>query len=217
MPAISRVSDDDRGMLIKHRGAVPTVDPSAWVAPTATLVGDVRVGPHARVMYGAVLDAEGAHVEVGAHVIVSEHAVLRATAVTGAIVELGDHVFVGPHATVLGARVGRCAYLAANATVLQLATVGAGACVAVGALVHARSVVPEEFFVPPHTTVVGDPVEVFGSDRAEELVAAIAGVGFADAAFGVRGAWADRITRYREVAEVRSAEYAAHVDDEVVG
>jgi carbonic anhydrase/acetyltransferase-like protein (isoleucine patch superfamily) len=168
-------------------------------------------------MYGAVLDAEGAYVEVGAYGIVSENAVLRATSITDAAVELGDHVFVGPHATVLGARVGRCAYLAANATVLQLATVGAGVCVAVGALVHARSVVPDEFFVPPHTTAVGDPAEVFGPDRVDELMAAIAAVGFADAAFGVRTDWTDRITRYREVAEVRSAEYAAHADDEVVG
>lgn len=204
-------------MLIRHRGAAPIVDPSAYVAPNATLVGDVRVGAHARVMYGAVLDAEGARVEVGAHTIVSEHAVVRATAVTDAPVELGDHVFVGPHATVLGARVGRCAYLAANATVLHLAKVGAGACVAVGALVHARSVLPDESFVPPHTTAVGDPVEVFGPDRVEELAAAIAGVGFADAAFGVRTGWTDRINRYREGAEVRSAEYAAHADDEIIG
>ena len=204
-------------MLIKHRGAAPTVDPTAYIAPNATLVGDVRVGAHARVMYGAVLDAEGAHVEVGAYTIVSEHAVLRATAVTDAAVELDDHVFVGPHATVLGARVSACAYLAANATVLHLARIGTGACVAVGALVHARSVLPDESFVPPHTTAVGDPVEVFGPDRAEELAAAIAGVGFADAAFGVRTAWTDRINRYREAAEVRSAEYAAHVDDEVMG
>jgi carbonic anhydrase/acetyltransferase-like protein (isoleucine patch superfamily) len=204
-------------MLIRHRGAQPRVDPSAYVAPTATLVGDVRVGPHARVMYGAVLAAEGSRVEVGPHTIVSEHAVLRATAVTDAPVVLADHVFVGPHATVLGARVAEAAYLAASATVLQAATVGAGACVAVGALVHARTVLPDEFFLPPHTTAVGDPAEVFGTDRPEELAAAIAGVGFADAAFGVRTAWTDRVSRYREVTEVRSAEYAAHADDEVVG
>jgi carbonic anhydrase/acetyltransferase-like protein (isoleucine patch superfamily) len=203
-------------MLIRHRGATPVVDPTAYVAPNATLVGDVRVGAHARVMYGAVLDAEGAQVEIGPCTIVSEHAVLRATAVTAAVVELGDHVFVGPHATVLGARVGRCAYLAANTTVLQLARLGAGTSVAVGALVHARTVLPDEFFVPPHTTAVGDPVELFGADRSEELAAAIAGVGFADAAFGVRAAWTDRINRYREAAEVRSAEYAAHADDEVM-
>lgn len=205
------------GMLIRHRGTEPRVDPTAYVAPNATLVGDVLVGPHARVMYGAVLDAEGSRVEIGAYTIVSEHAVLRATAVTDAPVVVADHVFAGPHATVLGARVGAAAYLAANATVLQGATVGTGACVAVAALVHARTVLPDEFFLPPHTTAVGDPAEVFGPDRADELAAAISRAGFADAAFGVRTAWTDRVTRYREVAEVRSAEYAAHADDEVVG
>jgi len=205
------------GMLIRHRGKEPQVDPSAYVAPNATLVGDVRVGAQARVMYGAVLDAEGSRVEIGAHTIVSEHAVLRATAVTDAPVVLADHVFVGPHATVLGARVAEAAYLAANATVLQSAVVGAGACVAVGALVHARTVLPGEFFLPPHTTAVGNPAEVFGPDRADELAAAIAGVGFADAAFGVRTEWTDRVSRYREATEVRSAEYAAHADDKVVG
>lgn len=205
------------GMLIRHRGKEPRVDPSAYLAPNATLVGDVRVGAHARVMYGAVLDAEGSRVDIGAYTIVSEHAVLRATAVTDAPVVLADHVFVGPHATVLGARVAEAAYLAANATVLQTATVGAGACVAVGALVHARSVLPREFFLPPHTTAVGEPAEVFGPDRTDELAGAIADVGFADAAFGVRTAWTDRVSRYREATEVRSAEYAAHADDEVIG
>ncbi len=204
-------------MLIRHRGAEPRVDPTAWVAPNATLVGDVLVGPHARVLYGAVLDAEGARVEVGAHTIVSEHVVLRATAVTDAPVTVADHVFIGPHATVLGADVRSCAYLAANATVLQLSTVGAGACVAVGALVHARTVLPEEFFVPPHTTAVGDPVGVFGPDRADELAAAIAAVDFAGAAFGVQTEWTDRKNRYRQATEARSAEYAAHADDEVLG
>lgn len=205
--------------MIRHRDAEPLVDPTAWVAPNATLVGDIRVGPGARVMYGAVLDAEGSTVEVGENAIVSEHAVLRATAVTdaGAAVSVGDHAFIGPHATVLGATVGRCAYLAAQTTVLHLARLGAGASVAVGALVHARTVLPDEFFVPPHSTAVGEPVRVLSPDRADELADAIRDSAFADAAFGVRTEWTDRITRYRQVAEVRSAEYAAHADDTVVG
>jgi carbonic anhydrase/acetyltransferase-like protein (isoleucine patch superfamily) len=207
------------GMLIRHRDAEPQVDPTAWVAPNATLVGDVRVGPGARVLYGAVLDAEGSRVEVGEYAIVSEHAVLRATAVTGAntAVTLGDHAFVGPHATVLGATVGRCVYLAAQTTVLHLARLGAGASVAVGSLVHARTVLPDEFFVPPHSTAVGDPVRILSADRADELADAIRDTAFTDAAFGVRTEWTDRVTRYREVAEVRSAEYAAHADDTVLG
>jgi carbonic anhydrase/acetyltransferase-like protein (isoleucine patch superfamily) len=206
-------------MLIRHRGAEPRVDPTAWVAPNATLVGDVRVGPGAKILYGAVLDAEGSRVDVGEKAIVSEHAVLRATAVTDAdtAVSVGHHAFVGPHATVLGATIGPCTYLAAQATVLHLARTGEGASVAVGALVHARTVLPAEFFVPPHSTAVGDPVRVLSADRADELADAIRDTAFADAAFGVRTEWTDRVARYRLVAEVRAAEYAAHADDTVVG
>ena len=45
-------------MLIEHRGARPTVDPSAYVAPNAVLSGEVHVGASARILFGAVLTAE---------------------------------------------------------------------------------------------------------------------------------------------------------------
>jgi carbonic anhydrase/acetyltransferase-like protein (isoleucine patch superfamily) len=169
-------------------------------------------------MYGAVLDAEGSRIEVGESTIVAENGVLRGTAVSdvdGSVV-IGDHAFIGPHATVLGAIVGRCAYLAAGVTVLQGARLGAGASVAVGALVHARTVLPDEFFVAPQATAIGDPVTVYSADRIAEVADAIRDVGFASAAFGVRGRWDDRIARYQQVAEVRSAEFAAHADDEII-
>lgn len=202
-------------MLLRHRGHEPVVDPSAFVASTATLVGDVRVGPRARVMYGAVLDAEGARVEVGECAIVCEHAILRATAAGGTSrpVVVGDHVFVGPHATLLGCRVDRCAYIATGATVLHAAHIGAGGSVAVGALVHGGTVLPEEFFVPPNMIAIGDPVRVHPPADPATLGEAVRSTGFARLAFGVDAAWEDRITRYEQAAEVRSEEFAAHADD----
>jgi carbonic anhydrase/acetyltransferase-like protein (isoleucine patch superfamily) len=209
---------DSAGIRIRHRGHAPRVDPSAYVAPTATLVGDVRIGPRVRVMYGAVLDAEGSRIEVGEAAVICEHAVLRGSAVTGTDqpVVLGDHVFVGPHATLLGCSVERCAYLATAATVLQTARLGPGAVVAVGGFVHAGAVVPAEFFVPPHTMAVGDPVRVLAAG-SDEAPAAIRDVGFAQVAFGVDASWTDRVNRYERAAEVRVEEFGAHVDDEVLG
>jgi carbonic anhydrase/acetyltransferase-like protein (isoleucine patch superfamily) len=206
-------------LLISHRGHAPTVDPSAYIAPNATLVGAVTVGPRARIMYGAVLDAEGSRIEVGEACVITEHAVLRATAVAEVEqpVLLADHVFVGPHATLLGARVERCAYLATGAVVLQGAVVGAGACVAVHALVHARTVIAPEAFVGPYTVAVGDPAEIFTPDRAADLAAAIRDLNFAGAAFGTASAWTDRTQRYEEIAEVRVTEFGAHVDDQPGG
>jgi carbonic anhydrase/acetyltransferase-like protein (isoleucine patch superfamily) len=204
--------------MIRHRGAAPQVDPSAYIAPTATLVGDVRVGPRARIMYGAVLDAEGSTVEIGEACVISEHAVLRASAVGSSPhpVVLGDHVFVGPHATVLGATVERCCYLATNATVLQGAHLGAGAVVAVGAMAHANAVVASEAFIAPMTIAVGDPARVITPDRLDEVAAAIREVNFAGTAFGVQAEWEDRIHRYVAMTEVRVEEYGAHAGDEEV-
>jgi carbonic anhydrase/acetyltransferase-like protein (isoleucine patch superfamily) len=205
-------------MLIRHRGQEPVVDPSAFVAPNATLVGAVRIGPRARVLYGAVLDAEGSTIEVAADCVISEHAVLRATAVGDAPhpVSLGDHVFLGPHTTLLGCALERCCYLGTGATVLQGARLGTGSVIAVGALAHAGAVLPPEMFVPPMTVAIGDPAGIFTPDRPDDLAQAIKGVNFAAAAFGVAHDWTDRVARYERIADVRVAEYAAHLDDEIV-
>jgi len=204
-------------MLVRNRGIDPAVDPSAFVAPTAALVGRVAVGPRARVMYGAVLDSEASRVDVGECAIVCENAVLRATAVgeRDLPVLVGDHAFVGPHATLLGCVVEPACYVATGATVLQGTTVGSGAVVAVGALVHANSVVPSEFFVPPNTIALGDPLRVYAPGD-EGLPEAIRSVKFARTAFGVQTAWEDRVARYRETAEVRSREFGAHLQDAVL-
>ena len=204
-------------MLIRSRGTEPVLDASAFVAPTAVLVGGVSVGPEARIMYGAVLNSEASRVEVGSTSIVCENAVLRATAIGGeeCPVLLGEHVFVGPHATLLGCTVEPACYVATGATVLQGAMLGTGAVVAVGALVHANTVVPSEFFVPPNTVAVGDPLRVYAPGD-EQLPGAIRSAGFARTAFGVRTAWEDRISRYREIAEVRAQEFGNHLGDEVL-
>jgi carbonic anhydrase/acetyltransferase-like protein (isoleucine patch superfamily) len=206
------------GMLIRHRGVAPSIDATAYIAPTATLVGDVRIGPRARIMYGAILDAEGSRITVGEASVVAEHAVLRATAVGDADrpVQLADHVFVGPHATLLGCALDRCVYVATGATVLHGATVATGAVIAVGALVHARTEVPAELFVPPQTLAIGAPARILSPDRVDEVAAAIRAANFAGAAFGVRADWEDRIARYEQTAEVRVAEFGTHREDEII-
>ncbi|GLW74805.1 hypothetical protein Kpho02_71020 [Kitasatospora phosalacinea] len=210
---IARMNTNSQGVRIEHRGAAPQVHPTAYVAPTATLVGDVRIGPRARVMYGAVLDAEGARIEVGEAAVVCENAVLRASAVAAEQpVLVGDHAFVGPHATLLGCTVERACYLATSASVLQEAVVGTGSVVAVAALVHARTVLPPEFFVPPYTTALGEPVRLLAPGDPE-LPQAIGRLGFAGTAFGVDASWTDRVARHERIAEIRSAEFGAHLDD----
>ncbi|NYH91766.1 hypothetical protein [Actinopolymorpha rutila] len=99
-------------------------------------------------------------------------------------------------------------------TVLHGARLGPGASIAVGALVHARTFVPDGFFVPPHTLAAGDPVRVVTPDQRDEAAAAVRDAGLAAAEFGVSADWEDRLRRYEAATEARSAEFAAHRDDE---
>jgi carbonic anhydrase/acetyltransferase-like protein (isoleucine patch superfamily) len=202
-------------MLIRHRSSEPVVDPSAFVAPTAVLVGRVQVGPRSRIMYGAILDSEGSRIEIGECAVICENAVLRATASGDKEhpVVIGNHVFIGPHATLLGCTIESCCYIATGATVLQGAIVHSGAVVAVGSLVHAMAAVPNEYFIPPNTIAIGDPIKLYSSADKEALAEAIKSIGFAKIAFGVETSWKNRLQRYKEIAEVRSKEFGAHLDD----
>lgn len=153
--------------LIEHRGKRPTVAGSAWVAPTAVLCGDVTVGEDARVLFGAVLSAEGGPVSIGARCIVMEHAVLRGR--EGHAVEVGDHSLIGPHAHVNGARLGEEVFIATGASVFPGARIGAGAEVRINGVVHINTVLAPGATVPIGWIAVGDPARVLAPDAHEAI------------------------------------------------
>ena len=110
-------------MEISHEQNVPQVDPGAWVAPTAVLSGDVRVGPGSCVLHGAVLNADGGAVRIGANCVIMENAVLRGT--PRHPLTIGDHVLAGPNSYVTGATIGDEVFIATGAMVFNGATMGA--------------------------------------------------------------------------------------------
>ena len=205
-------------MLIKHRGFKPKVDSSVFVAPNATLIGKVNIGSKSRVMYGAVIDSEGSEIVIGECSIICENTVIRATA-SGDVdhpVLIGDHVFVSPQATMIGCTVESFSYIATGATVLQGATIHKGAIIAVGAFVHANAAIPSEFFVPPNTIAIGDPVRILSPDEKEALVDAIRSIGFTKIAFDVEPQVHDRLSVMKKATEVRSKEFDSHFSDEIL-
>jgi gamma-carbonic anhydrase len=122
---LSQLAADRRLIVfLEHRGERPKVHDGAYVAPNATLCGDVTVGENACVMFGAVLTAEGGPVDVGANCVVMENAVVRGT--RRHPTSIGDNVVVGPRAHLVGCRVGDNAFLATGATVFNGAVIGEG-------------------------------------------------------------------------------------------
>ena len=127
--------------LFSFEGKSPRVHPSAFIAPTAVLIGDVTVEANASVWYNAVLRADfGAiHVRRGANV--QDCAVVHVTPMHG--VEIGAGATVGHTCVVHGASLGEEALVGNGSTVLDGARVGARAMVAAGALVTPGTEIPD--------------------------------------------------------------------------
>jgi carbonic anhydrase/acetyltransferase-like protein (isoleucine patch superfamily) len=158
-------------MEIRHRDSVPQVDPDAYVAPTAVLSGDVRVGPGSCVLAGAVLSSDGGAVEIGANCVIMEHAVLRGT--PRHPLTLGDHVLAGPHCYLTGATIGDEVFIATGAMVFNGARVGAASSVALGGAVHIGCVVPPQTRIPIGWVAVGDPARLHPPGEAGPIRAGL--------------------------------------------
>lgn len=154
-------------MLLEHSGKRPQIHHSAYVAPTATVCGDVKIGENSRILFGTALVAEGGPVEVGSECVVMENAVVRGT--RRHPVRIGDHVLVGPHAYLTGCVVEYNAFLATGSTIFNAARVGRASEVRIGALVHLRTVLPPESVVPIGWVAVGDLVEILPPEEHERI------------------------------------------------
>jgi carbonic anhydrase/acetyltransferase-like protein (isoleucine patch superfamily) len=201
---------DNVRMLIEHEGKRPRVAESAYVAPTAVLCGDVTIGDESRVLFGAVLTAEGGAIEVGSRCIVMEQALVRGR--VGHPVRLGDHVLVGPHAHINGAVIEHDVFLATGVSVFPGARIGAGSEVRINAVVHVNSSVPELSTVPIGWIAVGDPAQMFPPEAHEELWPVQRAMDFPRTVFGIER---DQVTM-EKVARTYAERFGRHRDDRLL-
>ncbi|GAB3105908.1 gamma carbonic anhydrase family protein [Isoptericola nanjingensis] len=196
-------------MLVRHRGVAPSVHPTAWVAPTAVLVGDVTVAAGARVLHGAVLSAEDGAVVVGEDSVVMEHALVRGRA--GHDARIGAAVLVGPHAHVNGSAVEDEVFVATGAALFPGSRIGTGAEVRIHGVVQVNTVLPPGALVPIGWVAVGDPAQILPPDRHDDIWAVQRELDFPGTVYGV-----GRDVPMRELMRRQSELYGAHRDDEVL-
>ena len=170
-------------MRFEHLGASHRIHPTAVVAATAVISGDVEIGADCQILHGAVITAEGGPITLGENVIVMENALIRATSTNP--VHIGDHVLVGPMASLSGATVGDEVFLATGTRVFNGARIGERSEVRINAVVHLRTVLPAETVVPIAWVAVGDPVQLLPPDRHEEIWAAQRELDFPGYVFGL--------------------------------
>ncbi|MDN0200299.1 gamma carbonic anhydrase family protein [Streptomyces sp. S.PNR 29] len=141
-----------RALITGIGGKEPTIDGEAFVAPTASVIGDVTLRTGASVWYGAVVRGDVERISVGAQSNIQDNCTLHAD--PGFPVTIGERVSVGHNAVVHGATVGDDCLVGMGATVLNGAVIGAGS------LVAAQALVPQGMEVPPGSLVAGVPAKV---------------------------------------------------------
>jgi carbonic anhydrase/acetyltransferase-like protein (isoleucine patch superfamily) len=158
-------------MIVSSDAKKPKIHSSSYVAPSATIGGDVTVGSGCAVLHGAVIVSEGAPVTIGSDTVVMENAVLKASG--GSVLQfplsVGERCIVGPHAYVVGATIGEGCFVASGAKVFNGAVLEDGSGVALGGIVHVNTRIPRGSGVPMAHIAFGDPATIYPPDRAAEV------------------------------------------------
>ena len=146
-------------LIIPIDGVSPQIDPTAWIAPNATLIGKVRIGPKASVYYGAVLRGDISEIVLGEGSNLQDNVVVHTDFKAPAII--GSYVGVGHGAIIHSAIIDDGSLIGMGATLLNNAHIGTGAFVGAGSLVR------EGQIIPAHHLAVGVPAKVRGELDAQ--------------------------------------------------
>jgi carbonic anhydrase/acetyltransferase-like protein (isoleucine patch superfamily) len=145
-------STPDPARLARHLSRKPDIARALFVAPTATVIGDVVLGPLSSVFYGAVLRGDIHEIRVGEGTNIQDNAVVHLADELGAFI--GAWCTIG-HATIIHAcTIGDECLIGMGATVLDGAEIGCGS------IVGANSLVSQRFRCPPGSMVYGSPAKV---------------------------------------------------------
>jgi carbonic anhydrase/acetyltransferase-like protein (isoleucine patch superfamily) len=139
----------------------PRIDPEAFVAPTAVVVGAVTMGPRSSIWYGAVARADAESIEIGPDSNVQDGCTLHSD--PGFPLVVGRGVTVGHRVVLHGARVDDDVLVGMGSVVMNGAHIGAGSIVAAGA------VVTQGTEVPPGSVVAGIPAKVVRQATGDDL------------------------------------------------
>jgi carbonic anhydrase/acetyltransferase-like protein (isoleucine patch superfamily) len=128
-------------MIIEYRGKRPKIAASAFIAPTAVLIGDVEVGEESSIWFGTVLRGDNGPIRIGARTSIQDNAVVHVSSGSRTIV--GDDCTIGHCVVMEDCTIENGALVGSNAVVLNGAVVGAKSLIGAGSVVGANSTIPE--------------------------------------------------------------------------
>ena len=156
-------------ILLPYKGAFPLIDKSAWVAPGATVIGDVVIGEESSVWFGCVIRGDVHKIRIGKRVNIQDLSMIHVTHYKkpdksdGSPTIIGDDVTIGHRVMLHGCTIEDACLIGMSATILDDAVIGKESIVGAGALVTKG----KKF--PPRSLILGSPAKVVRELSDEEV------------------------------------------------
>ncbi len=130
-------------LILPYRNILPRIDPSAFIAPNAVVIGDVEIGPRANIWFNCVIRGDDAPIRIGAGANIQDGTIVHVTFEAGEHVEcvIGEGAAIGHMALLHACRLEPGAFVGMKSCVMDRAVVESGAMVAAGAVVTPRKLV----------------------------------------------------------------------------
>lgn len=148
-------------LILPYKGILPTIHPSAYIAPGAVVIGDVHIGAETNVWPGVVIRGDVNTIRIGERTNIQDGTVIHVTRVTGPT-KIGSGITIGHHALLHACTLEDGCFIGMRATVMDFAVVESGAFVAAGALVTPKK------HVKAGEMWAGNPAKLFRPVSAEE-------------------------------------------------
>jgi carbonic anhydrase/acetyltransferase-like protein (isoleucine patch superfamily) len=149
------------GLLYPFNGVRPTIHPSAWVAPTAVLIGDVRLGPNANIWFNCVLRADTNPIIVGARTNIQDGTIIHVDHGEN-FTDIGEDVTIGHAAIIHACKLRNRAFVGMGATVLD------GAIIEEAGLIGARGLLGPGKMIGAQELWMGAPAKFVRKMSDEE-------------------------------------------------
>jgi len=151
-------------MILQYNGLKPKIGKNVFIAPTATIIGNVEIADGASIWYGTVIRGDTSYIKVGRNSNIQDNCTVHTEA--DAPVIIGAHVTIGHNAVIHGCTIADRVLIGIGAIILN------GAAIQTGAIVAAGSLIKQGQRVEPNCLVVGSPAAVKKklTERDAELI-----------------------------------------------
>ena len=147
--------------IISFNGITPCIHPSAFIAETAVVIGDVEIGEGSSIWYNTVLRGDSNAIRVGKYTNIQDNSTVHIE--SDQPIHIGDYVLIGHNAIIHGAKVGKGCLIGMGTVLMSYSEIGENCIIGAGTLIT------EHKKIPPNSLVYGTPARIVRTLGEEEI------------------------------------------------